>query len=49
MAAASVNAALSVILAVGSFAMLGNLFGIMTVFQLLELANPSHACCVACC
>jgi cyclic-di-AMP phosphodiesterase PgpH len=37
-----VNAALSVILAVGSFAMLGNLFGIMTVFQLLELANPSN-------
>jgi cyclic-di-AMP phosphodiesterase PgpH len=37
-----VNAALSVILAVGSFAILGNLFGIMTVFQLLELANPSN-------
>jgi len=37
-----VNAALSVILAVGSFAMLGNVFGIMTVFQLLELANPSN-------
>jgi putative nucleotidyltransferase with HDIG domain len=36
-----VNAFLSVVLAVGSFAMLGNLFGIMTVFQLLELANPS--------
>jgi putative nucleotidyltransferase with HDIG domain len=30
-----------VVLAVGSFAMLGNLFGIMTIFQLLELANPS--------
>ena len=40
-AAGSVNAALSAILALGSFAMLGNLFGIMTVFQLLELANPS--------
>ena len=40
-AAGSVNAALSVFLAVGSFAVLGNLFGIMTVFQLLELANPS--------
>jgi cyclic-di-AMP phosphodiesterase PgpH len=39
--AGSVNAALSVILAVGSFAVIGNLFGIMTVFQLLELANPS--------
>ena len=36
-----VNAALSVALAVGSFHLLGNLFGIMTVFQLLELANPS--------
>jgi putative nucleotidyltransferase with HDIG domain len=41
LAAGSVNAALSVFLAVGSFAMLGHLFGIMTVFQLLELANPS--------
>ncbi len=40
-AAGSVNAALSVFLAVGSFAVLGHLFGIMTVFQLLELANPS--------
>ncbi|HLE89153.1 MAG TPA: HDIG domain-containing protein [Candidatus Limnocylindria bacterium] len=39
--AGGVNAALSVILAVGSFAVLGHLFGIMTVFQLLELANPS--------
>jgi hypothetical protein len=28
--------------AVGSFAVLGNLFGIVTVFQLLELANPSQ-------
>lgn len=37
-----VNSFLSVILAVGSFAMLGNIFGIMTVFQLLELANPSN-------
>jgi putative nucleotidyltransferase with HDIG domain len=27
---------------VGSFAVLGNLFGILTVFQLLELANPSQ-------
>jgi putative nucleotidyltransferase with HDIG domain len=40
--AAVVNAALSVLLAVGSFAVLGNLFGIMTIFQLLELANPSN-------
>ncbi len=37
-----VNAALAVILAIGSFQVLGNLFGIMTVFQLLELANPSN-------
>jgi putative nucleotidyltransferase with HDIG domain len=28
--------------AVGSFALLGNLFGITTSFQLLELANPSQ-------
>ena len=41
-AAGVVNAFLSVVLAVGSFAILGNLFGIMTVFQLLELANPSN-------
>ncbi len=40
-AAGGVNAGLAVVLAVGSFAVLGNLFGIMTVFQLLELANPS--------
>ncbi|MDP9270518.1 MAG: HDIG domain-containing protein [Chloroflexota bacterium] len=40
--AGAINAFLSVVLAVGSFAMLGNLFGIMTVFQLLELANPSN-------
>lgn len=40
--AAATHAFLSVVLAVGSFAMLGNLFGIMTVFQLLELANPSN-------
>ena len=36
-----VNAILAVIGAVGSFAVIGNVFGIMTVFQLLELANPS--------
>ncbi len=40
-AAGGINAGFAVVLAVGSFAMLGNLFGIMTVFQLLELANPS--------
>ena len=36
------SAAGAAIAAVGSFAVLGNLFGIMTVFQLLELANPSQ-------
>jgi hypothetical protein len=30
------------VIAVGTFAVLGSLFGIMTVFQLLELANPSQ-------
>ncbi|MDA8203005.1 MAG: HDIG domain-containing protein [Chloroflexi bacterium] len=30
------------VVAVGSFAVLGNLFGITTSFQLLELANPSQ-------
>ena len=33
----------SAVAAVGTFAVLGNLFGILTVFQLLELANPSQA------
>ncbi|MGH2454765.1 MAG: HD family phosphohydrolase [Candidatus Limnocylindria bacterium] len=39
--AGALNGGLAVVLAVGSFAVIGNLFGIMTVFQLLELANPS--------
>ncbi|MBA2557956.1 MAG: HDIG domain-containing protein, partial [Chloroflexi bacterium] len=40
---ASVVAAIgSAIAAVGSFALLGNIFGITTSFQLLELANPSQ-------
>jgi cyclic-di-AMP phosphodiesterase PgpH len=30
------------VVAVGTFAVLGNVFGILTVFQLLELANPSQ-------
>ncbi|MFI5199547.1 MAG: HD family phosphohydrolase [Candidatus Limnocylindrales bacterium] len=38
-AAAAGGAAIA---AVGSFAVIGNLFGILTVFQLLELANPSQ-------
>jgi cyclic-di-AMP phosphodiesterase PgpH len=37
-----INAAVSVSLAAGTFAVLGNVFGIMTVFQMLELANPSN-------
>ena len=41
-AAGLVNAALSVILAIGGFAFLGNVFGILTIFQMLELANPSN-------
>ena len=32
----------SAVVAVGTFALLGNLFGITTSFQLLELANPSQ-------
>src|SRR5205823_9892780 len=32
----------SAVAAVGTFAVLGNLFGITTSFQLLELANPSQ-------
>jgi putative nucleotidyltransferase with HDIG domain len=40
---ASVAAALgSTLAAAGSFALIGNLFGITTSFQLLELANPSQ-------
>jgi putative nucleotidyltransferase with HDIG domain len=38
--AAGVGAAIAV---VGTFQIVGNLFGILTVFQLLELANPSQA------
>jgi cyclic-di-AMP phosphodiesterase PgpH len=37
-----VNGALSSLLAVGSFALLGRLFGILTSMQLLELANPTQ-------
>jgi cyclic-di-AMP phosphodiesterase PgpH len=40
--AAIFNAAVSVALAAGTYAVLGNVFGIMTVFQMLELANPSN-------
>lgn len=41
-AASAVAGAGAAVVAVGSFAVLGNLFGIVTVFQLLELANPSQ-------
>jgi hypothetical protein len=40
--ASAVAGAGSAVAAVGSFAVLGSLFGILTVFQLLELANPSQ-------
>jgi cyclic-di-AMP phosphodiesterase PgpH len=37
-----VNGVLSSLLAVGSFALLGRIFGILTTMQLLELANPTQ-------
>ena len=40
--ASAASGAGSGIAAVGSFAVLGSVFGILTVFQLLELANPSQ-------
>ena len=40
--ASAASAGGSAVAAVGSFAVIGNLFGILTVFQLLELANPSQ-------
>ncbi len=40
--ASAASAAGSSVAAVGTFAVLGSAFGIMTVFQLLELANPSQ-------
>ena len=40
--AAAVSAGGAAVATVGSFAVLGNVFGLMTVFQLLELANPSQ-------
>jgi putative nucleotidyltransferase with HDIG domain len=42
MGAAVLSAAGSAVAAVGTFAVLGSVFGILTVFQLLELANPSQ-------
>jgi putative nucleotidyltransferase with HDIG domain len=40
--ASAVAAGGSAVAAVGSFAVIGSVFGILTVFQLLELANPSQ-------
>lgn len=40
--ASAVSAGGAAVAAVGTFAVLGNVFGILTVFQLLELANPSQ-------
>jgi cyclic-di-AMP phosphodiesterase PgpH len=40
--ASALSAGGAAVAAVGSFAVLGNLFGILTIFQLLELANPSQ-------
>ncbi len=40
--ASAVSAGGAAVATVGSFAVLGSLFGILTAFQLLELANPSQ-------
>ena len=40
--AAGASAGGAAVAAIGSFAVLGNVFGLLTVFQLLELANPSQ-------
>ena len=40
--ASGASAAGSAVAAVGTFAVIGSAFGILTVFQLLELANPSQ-------
>ena len=40
--AAAVSAGGAVMVTVGSFAVVGSVFGIVTVFQLLELGNPSQ-------
>ena len=41
--ASAVSAGGAAVAAVGSFAVIGSVFGILTVFQLLELANPSQS------
>ena len=40
--AAAGGAIIATVVTLGSFAILGNVFGILTAFQLLELANPSQ-------
>jgi cyclic-di-AMP phosphodiesterase PgpH len=40
--AAALAAGGAAVAAVGTFAVLGNVFGLLTVFELLELANPSQ-------
>jgi len=40
--AAGLSAGGAAVAAIGSFAVLGNVFGLLTAFQLLELANPSQ-------
>jgi putative nucleotidyltransferase with HDIG domain len=40
--AAGLSAGTAAVVAIGSFAVLGSVFGLLTVFQLLELANPSQ-------
>jgi putative nucleotidyltransferase with HDIG domain len=42
MGASLVSAAGAAVAAVGTFAVLGSVFGFLTVFQMLELANPSQ-------
>ncbi|HEX7949838.1 MAG TPA: HDIG domain-containing protein [Candidatus Limnocylindrales bacterium] len=40
--AAGLSAGIAAVATIGSFAVLGSVFGLLTVFQLLELANPSQ-------
>ena len=40
--ASAIAAGAAAVAAIGSFAVLGSVFGLLTVFQLLELANPSQ-------
>jgi putative nucleotidyltransferase with HDIG domain len=40
--AAALSAGIAAVATIGTFAVLGSVFGLLTVFQLLELANPSQ-------